>query len=60
MFLTVLQHADESDDDQEVDLLHHHHFHGHCEGSYKVSWMETLLEGLVKSQRVFLQRVMCI
>lgn len=30
--LTVLEHAEESDDDQQVDVFHHHGFHGHWEG----------------------------
>lgn len=37
LLLTVLQHADECDDDQKVDVLHHHHFHDRCEGRCKVS-----------------------
>lgn len=31
--LTVLEHAEESDDDQQVDVFHHHHFHGHWEAA---------------------------
>lgn len=29
-FLTVLDHADEGDDDQQVDIFHHFHIHGVC------------------------------
>lgn len=29
-FLTILNHADEGDDDQEVDIFHHFHIHGVC------------------------------
>lgn len=28
--LTVLDHADEGDDDQEVDVFHHFHIHDLC------------------------------
>lgn len=29
-FLTILNHTDEGDDDQEVDIFHHFHIHGVC------------------------------
>lgn len=29
-FLTILNHADEGDDDQKVDVFHHYHIHGVC------------------------------
>lgn len=41
-FLTILNHADKSDDDQKVDVFHYFHIHGVCVREAAESASETV------------------
>lgn len=50
--LTVLEHADEGDDDQEVDVLHHDALHDHCASRWMVERDKRVRASLSPSRSV--------